>query len=205
MTEPNDLVYWEAYFLDRVKELKRIVKTPWGFAGACVLLEVLSNTVNGAGKRNLTSKEYIEFVEKWLPTYSSVGPKAFKYNKRRVKIKGSWRKKTLSRQMYYILRCGLVHNFSFVAGTQEIGNGASDRSIWMVSRKEAKDNGLKHLQNFTRTTPLPVVDDAAVFVGEDFLRDICDLIKEIFKEAATDTTLKSKIVHHLTERTPIGL
>ena len=54
-----------------------------------------------------------------------------------------------------------MHNLSFFAGNSEIANGATDRSIWMLTRKEADELGLKHLDPFEQVGP-PVVDDAAL-------------------------------------------
>ena len=105
-------------------------------------------------------------------------------------------------QMYCILRCGLVHNLSFVAGNSEIANGATDRSIWMLSRKEADELGLKHLDSFQQVGP-PVVEDAALFVAEDFLEDIENAIRDIFAKAKNDEVLRDNIAKHVSDRCPI--
>lgn len=193
-----DLNYWKQYFLDRVDELRAISGTPFGFAGTCILIEVLSRFTIGTGKGKSGRIDYEQFVSNWLPKkYSD-----FKYSKRVMPPGKDEMDKYLPTQMYCILRCGLVHNLSFVAGNSEIANGATDRSIWMLSRKGADELGLKHLDPFQQVGP-PVVEDAALFVAEDFLEDIENAIRSIFAKAESDEELKDNIAKHVSDRCPI--
>jgi hypothetical protein len=196
--EPSDFVYWKQYFIDRVDELRAIAGTPFGFAGACVLIEVLSRLTRGTGKGKSGRKDYEQFVSDWLPKkYSD-----FKYAKRVIPPGKEEQDKYLPTQMYCILRCGLVHNLSFVAGHSEIANGATDRSIWMLTREEAHGLGLNHLDPYEQNGP-PIVDDAALFVAEDFLDDIEVTVRDIFENAEHDEVLKGNIMKHLSDRCPI--
>lgn len=196
--ESSDLGNWKQYFIDRVDELRAIAGTPFGFVGACVLIEVLSRLTRGTGKGKSGRIDYEQFVSDWLPKkYSD-----FKYAKRVIPPGKEEQDKYLPTQMYCILRCGLVHNLSFVAGTSEIANGATDRSIWMLTREEAHGLGLNHLEPFEQKGP-PVVDDAALFVAEDFLDDIEATVRAIFEKAEHDEVLKVNIVKHLSDRCPI--
>lgn len=196
--EPSDFVYWKQYFIDRVDELRAIAGTPFGFAGACVLIEVLSRLTRGTGKGKSGRKDYEQFVSDWLPKkYSD-----FKYAKRVIPPGKEEQDKYLPTQMYCILRCGLVHNLSFVAGHSEIANGATDRSIWMLTREEAHRLGLNHLDPYQQNGP-PIVEDAALFVAEDFLDDIEVTVRDIFEKAEHDEVLKGNIMKHLSDRCPI--
>lgn len=198
----ENLDYWKAYFQDRVGELEPINGTVWGFVCACILLEVLTKLVNGKGTEKITRAEYERFIQDWLPaTYST-----FRYAKRvRIKTGGKTtvRDKSLPTQMYCILRCGVVHSYSFVAGELEIRNGGRSRSIWLTSRRGGTAVQA-HLSQFSRDTILPAIDDAAFFIAEDFLQDISDAIEAVFVKAATDPALRALILKHLREQRPIG-
>ena len=61
-----DLAYWKQYFLDRVDELRAIAGTPFGFTGACILVEVLTRLTRGTGKWKSGRKEYEQFDVDWL-------------------------------------------------------------------------------------------------------------------------------------------
>ncbi|MBL0184932.1 MAG: hypothetical protein IPP97_04270 [Candidatus Obscuribacter sp.] len=207
---PGDLPYWRQYFKDRVIELRAIQGTPWGFACAGTLLEVLGKLARGSGKNELGKAGYIKFIREWLPEYEQ-----FEYQQKTISTTKWNRKHTVKRierlpkslavQMYAILRCGLVHSFSFVANKQQRQTGGRDRSIWLTTRAEAAANGWNHLGNFSRTAPEPAIQDAAVFVAEDFLDDLDELIDAIFDKANTSSRQRARIVRHLTEQRPIGL
>jgi len=81
--------------------------------------------------------------------------------------------------MYYVMRCGLVHGFSLVVSSRELKNGARSRSITINSRMDAKADGMRHLDNFSRP---PEVIDAAYFVDEDLLDDLITAIKNLFRD-----------------------
>ena len=146
--------------------------------------------------------EYERFVEDWLPA----AYKNFSYAKR-IRVKTgttfSMRDKYLPTQMYCILRCGVVHSYSFVAGPTELGNGGRSRSIWLTSRRGGTASQ-GHLSRFARDTVLPEIEDAAFFVAEDFLQHISDAIDAIFQRATTDAALRGLIFKHLREQRPIG-
>lgn len=175
---------------------------------ACVILEVLVRMVNGRGAGDIQLKEYEKFARRWLPTYWS-----FVYRQKTVTItqhkKGGViikkrRRKSLPSQMYLILRCGLVHTFSFVASKKQFEKGGRTRSIWMVSQAEANAAGQAHLTRFSRTNPLPAVEDACYFVGERFIEDLVNAVDAIFDEATTNKKLRDNIEKHLNLQRPIG-
>jgi hypothetical protein len=66
---PDDLTYWRGYFKDRVRELRAIQSTPWGFCSASMLLEVLGKLARGTGKKKFGRVGYVAFVRYWLPQY----------------------------------------------------------------------------------------------------------------------------------------
>ncbi len=206
----NDLEYWEGYFKDRVLELRAIQGTPWGFAAATILLEVLAKLERGTGTGELGKARYIQFVITWMPQYE-----AFQYtqkfitttvwNKSKTRAKTKKKLKSLPVQMYAILRCGLVHSYSFVTNKEQRRTGGRNRSIWLTNREEALANNWKHLDNFSRTTPLPAIKDAAIFVAEEFLDDLDKVIEDLFAKARSSPRLAARIEQHLREQRPIGL
>jgi hypothetical protein len=159
----------EQYFKARAKEIQSILKdvSPWGFVCAAAFLDCLSKLVAGQdNKRN----GYKDFVKNYLarinPSYAS-----FQYES------GS---KDLPEQLYHVLRCGIVHQFSIVPDQQSLNSGGRLRSIVLCHRKESKRRNLPHLSSYSSEK----ISDAAVFVAEDFGRDLKDTVTFIFSSQA---------------------
>jgi len=159
----------EQYFKARVKEVQRILKyvSPWGFVCAAAFLDCLSKLVAGQDNKR---KGYKDFVKNYLarinPSYES-----FQYKS------GS---KDLPDQLYHVFRCGLVHQFSLVPDQQSLDSGGRLRSIVLCHRKESKRRNLQHLSRYSPGK----ISDAAVFVAEDFGKDLKNLVKLIFSSQA---------------------
>ena len=90
----------------------------WIFVGATTMIEYLAALKKG---ESAGPKDFIEFVRGYMPEYVQ-----FKYKrKHRLSKTGVGEKPRiltkadLPEQMYYILRCGLVHGFSLVPGPKE--------------------------------------------------------------------------------------
>jgi len=131
--------------------------------------------------------DYIAFIREYFPkAYSD-----FEYNtahrkpgtglkrKNGTRTKRELTRKDLPEQMYYILRCGLVHRFSLVPSPAELENGGRERSITIHSRDDSQRDGKKHLDNFSQP---PFVQDSAYFVDEDLLDDIIGVTKALFAD-----------------------
>lgn len=175
--------------------------TPWGFICACILIELLARMVNGIGRGKLTRQQYEAFVVEWMDDYGPQAEHPFKYNSTVVRLTNSSEppeaeEKSLATQMYCIMRSSMVHNLSLVAGDSELRSGGADYSIHLTDRKTAAAQGLRHLQN--------TGNDAAVFVGEDFLDDIGKVIDKVFAAAEVDDALKENMAKHLSIRTPVS-
>jgi hypothetical protein len=159
----------EQYFKARVKEVQRILKyvSPRGFVCAAAFLDCLSKLVAGQDNKR---KGYKDFVKNYLarinPSYES-----FQYKS------GS---KDLPDQLYHVFRCGLVHQFSLVPDQQSLDSGGRLRSIVLCHRKESKRRNLQHLSRYSPGK----ISDAAVFVAEDFGKDLKNLVKLIFSSQA---------------------
>lgn len=175
--------------------------TPWGFICACILIELLARMVNGIGRGKLTRQQYEAFVVEWMDAYGPQAEHPFKYNSTVVRLTNTSEppeaeEKSLATQMYCIMRSSMVHNLSLVAGDSELRSGGVDYSIHLIDRKTALAQGLKHLQNYD--------NDAAVFVGEDFLEDIGKVIDKVFAAAEADDALKANMASHLSSRIPVS-
>jgi len=172
----------EQYFKARAKEIQRLLKdrSPWGFVCAAAFLDCLSKLVAGKDdKRN----GYKTFVKNYLarvnPIYLS-----FRYKS------GA---KDLPDQLYHVLRCGIVHQFSLVPDEQSLKNGGRLRSIVLCHRKESKRRNLPHLSSYSSGKS----PDAAVFVAEDFAKDLMDTVRFIFSSQAK--TVNPEIVKNIEE------
>jgi hypothetical protein len=110
----------KAVFLDLLNSLESMPVNPWPFLCASALIEYLTKMVNGDGSG---AEKYKQFVSTYLarvnPLYNS-----FTY------IYGSPSpEQDLPRQMYHILRCGIVHSFSFIPDKQATDKGGRPRSV----------------------------------------------------------------------------
>lgn len=155
----------ERYFKARVKEVQRILKDgpPWGFLCAAAFLDCLSKLVAGQDNK---AKGYKHFVKDYLakinPAYAS-----FKYKNGAT---------NLPEQLYHVFRCGIIHSFSLVPDQQSLNSGGRSRSIVLCHRKESKRKHLPHLSRYSAGK----ISEAAVFVAEDFGKDLKKVVKLIF-------------------------
>ena len=165
----------ELYFKARAEEIYKMSSTgtPWEFLCASAFIEYLSKLVNGQDKGG---RGFKDFVEDYLGAIND------KY-RTFIYLNGS---RDLKEQMYHILRCGIVHAFSFIPDSASLKNGGRARSIVLCH----KNSGNTHLSNHTSAS----APDAAVFVAEDLAGDIKNLVEYIFNKAKTDTTLANNII-----------
>jgi hypothetical protein len=172
----------KAVFLDLLNSLESMPVNPWPFLCASALIDYLTKMVHGGESG---AEKYKQFVSTYLarvnPLYNS-----FTY------IYGSPSpKQDLPLQMYHILRCGIVHSFSFIPDNQAAAKGGRPRSVLIahegVHLSAYRDNG----------------QDAALFVLHDFVIDLKKVIEQIFLNAATDHQLRNNIEQHLQQNPPI--
>jgi hypothetical protein len=186
----NDLNYTRQYFLERAGELLNISGTPWCFAGGTCIIDYLSSMV--AGHRG-DRFDFIDFVRANMQRYAN-----FQYQAgHRRQLRNGTTDNTgqdLPEQMYYILRCGLLHRFSPIPTTREINNGGRPRSIVLTHRAGAEQ---AHLSNYANG----VITDAAHFVAEDFIDDIQNTVRIVFG----DRTNHVNILAYLNATPPIFL
>lgn len=174
----------EEYFAGRTQELLAACNdgTAWVFVFASTLVEYLAKLVNG---QNTTRQHYIQFIKDYMakirPEYAT-----FSYQN------GN---QDLPEQMYHILRCGIVHSFSFVPDQQAMNSGGRERSI-VLSHRTA---GRPHLSSYSSVK----APDAAIFVAEDFVEDIEKAIRHIFSDARSRADLKANIETWLSTHPPI--
>lgn len=169
----TDLPTSRQYLLERLDESKTVIGTPLGFVGVCIVLEVLVKAANGTGPRNLGEREYVNFIQDWMPErYAN-----FRYQS------GIH---DLPSQMYAVLRSGLVHGLSFIPLP---GRRGRDRSIWIEGHRSQSTQA--HLTQFSRP---PNVGDACYIVGEDFLDDVAACTRSLF--STIDPALQEKIQQH---------
>lgn len=155
---------------------------PWVFLTASAFIEYLAKLVRGY---NGGSSGYMNFIRIWMPEKY----RNFTYINQ---------KKDLPEQMYYILRCGIVHSFSFIPDNQSKERGGRDRAIVLTHRKN--NDGL-HLINYRGNNGNY---DSALFVAEDFVNDIIDTLEEVFNKAKTDKGLKNNIIQWVERHPPIA-
>lgn len=107
-------------------------------------------------------------------------------------------KKDLPEQMYYVLRCGIVHSFSLVPDKTSIGNGGRERSILLNHNKN--NDGYTHLKAYTENSY-----DSVVFTAETYATDIEKLVDMIFtKIVRQDSVVEKKIIKYWETHPPIS-
>ena len=173
MSDINKIRY---YFIKRIRELEQYSEdeTPWIFLCGSSFIEYL-------GK--LTGNDFISFIKKYLSEVNKLY-KEFKY------LNG---RQDLPKQMYYILRNGIIHRFSLFPIKSNTGRR---RSIVLAH----KSSGKKHLHNYHSNK----IDDACIFIAEEFINDIKKAIQLIFSNAQTNKNLMKQIIKHYTIYPPIS-
>jgi hypothetical protein len=178
----NKLEDIKNYFIARSDEIISLADRgdPWVFLCASAMIDYL--TIMATGNAGRTG--YISFVEKYL-SQVNILYKEFEYKNG---------KKDLPIQMYTILRCGIVHRFSFVPSEREIANGGRRRSILLAHEK----NGHTHFSTFREHNM-----DAVLLTAEQFSKDIKSVIELIFRLALNDENIKNNIINHIKSFLPI--
>ena len=142
------------------------------------MLEYLSKmSIDGAGLSG--ARVYIKFIEDYMP--QSYRNYQFDCGNR-----------DLPSQMYYVMRCGIVHSFSLVPNPSFSSAGGRKGSI-VISHKGT------HLTKFQYTKN----SDAVLFVFADLYADIKFALEEIFKRASSDNALMARITKFLKDNPTI--
>jgi hypothetical protein len=180
------------YFRARAAELQRTCAdgTPWVFLMSSAFLEYLAKLANGKDKSKQRRTGYKSFICEYL---AEVRPRYrdFEYKS------GT---KDLPTQMYHILRCGIVHNFSLVPGKEENSSRGRIRSIVLCHAKERDEKKWEHLMNYGTAE----INDAALFVAEDFTQDIEKVTELLLSKAKDDGSLRKNVEEWLENHPPIA-
>lgn len=175
----------EKYFLRRGEELICMSQggDPWVFLCAGAFLDCLSRMICG---KNLKREGYVRTIRTMMiPEYDN-----FTY------LSGD---RDLPLQMWHILRCGIIHDFSLFPDEGHNPKKGRERSIVLCHQKESQEKELPHLSAYSEG----VIFDAAVFVAEDFVEDVMDAVLKIFREAKEDSGLRNNIECWLKKHPPI--
>lgn len=178
-----------SYFLNRATELRRMCAhvDPWVFLASSAFLEYLAKLANG---KDVGREGYKDFILQYLAQVRPLYRDFTDMNGLR----------DLPVQMYHILRCGIVHSFSLIPDKMASSAGGRERSIILCHAKERDDNGWTHLMQYKS----PRVNDAALFVAEDFTVDIEKATHLLLCKARTDTALCGNIEAWLKNHPPIA-
>jgi hypothetical protein len=167
------------HFSDMLDKLPKMEASPWPFLCASAMLDYLSqmsiDRIPPSGAR-----VYIRFIEDYMPqSYRN--------------YQFDCGKQDLPYQMYYILRCGIVHSFSLVPDTR-FSAAADGRKGSIVIAHQGK-----HLSKFQYTKN----PDAVLFLFDQFHADIKSALEAVFKRAQSDPLLMVRITKFLKDNPPI--
>lgn len=170
------------YFIGRCDEIISMSTRgdAWIFLCGAAMIDYLIHMATGKSGR----VAYIDFVDTYF--------KKININYQDFEYKNG--KKDLPTQMYVILRCGIVHKFSFVPDSQQNSNDGRLRSILIAH----ENNGNTHLEAYTKNGM-----DSVIFTAEQFSKDIKAVVELIFNKAAADLTLENNIRTYTTNYPPI--
>ncbi len=190
-----NIVEAEKYFLDRAQELNEMCTdgSPWVFLCASAFLEVLAKMIEGGSEASKTGDCYKDFIRECMPNQYGT----FDFSPSSISKEES---ASLPDLMWHVLRNGIVHSFSLFPDEYGIRKGIKlERTIALCHRKEAEENGLRHLSLYFGTG----TSGAVLFVAEDFVADITSVVGEIFRRAKDDPALKKNIENWLRDHPPI--
>ncbi|HTW93971.1 MAG TPA: hypothetical protein VMD30_04195 [Tepidisphaeraceae bacterium] len=178
---PKELDAAEKYFADMIPSLFRIAcdGSPWVFLCGTALIEYLSKLAYGQDG----GRYFIQFVKDFMsPRYRN-----FCFDS------GS---KDLPEQMYYVLRCGVVHSFSLFPNEQGANKGGRERSIGL-----SHDTAEGHIKMVKKTPNAP---DTCCLNAFEFVADIAASMRELFERAKFDPTLAQNITIWVSAHPPIA-
>jgi len=168
----------EQYFADLVEVLNKMCQydqSPWVFVCASTMIEYLSKL--RYGRAGIAG--YLDFINSYMPA----SYRSFTY-------KSGVR--DLPAQMYYVLRCGIVHSFSLVPDQTSASNGGRIRSI-ALSHDEL------HLSSFSSVK----APDACCLRADTFITDLKEAIKKLFEDARNTPRLRPRVETRLNAHPPI--
>lgn len=179
-----NLIQSEQYFKDRCNEISRMCQCgdPWVFLCAATMIEYLTKMVFGKGGR-------ISY-EKFISTYFG------RINRMYIEFEYTCGRQDLPLQMYLILRCGFVHQFSLIPSGKELGNGARKQSI--ILAHEMNGHKGEHLTHYTKNG-----FDSVIFTAEQFTTDLSNVVDLLFRDARTDMLLQSSLIKQIDNQPPI--
>lgn len=190
MLEPREKI--EAAIENLMYPLPRIceIDSPFGFLCLAAMIDYFATAAyrppSGKGKGSGADR-YTRFVVEFMPRYA-----AFRYRDPTIK---------LPEQMYFLLRCGLVHSFSLVPGEREKDNGARKRSIVLGHQINAK--GRPHLDHYSQSKGI-IVRDAAYFLCEEFCTDTMQAVRDLLSETGPGEKYWPRVQAHFSAFPPIG-
>ena len=172
----------QQHFLEMLKMLPKMEASPWPYLCASAMLDYLARmTIDRASLATAgDAAVYIRFIEDYMPPQY----KNFRF---------SCGKCDLPYQMYYVLRCGIVHSFSLVP----------DRRFRSARDGRAGSIVISHTSNHLSPFKYPSNQDAVLFSLTRFCTDIELSIERAFYSAASDVALTARIESFLADNPPI--
>jgi hypothetical protein len=172
----------EKYFTAMIPDLSKMCcdGSPMVFLCGTAVVEYLSNLAYGCGGRG----NFIKFIKEYMPA----SYKEFTY---------ACGKQDLPEQMYYVLRCGIVHKFSLIPDDQGKGNGGRDCSIAL-----SHDTRDGHVQNIPCTKR--GARDSCCLNAYEFVADLSSAMRKLFKAAKSNPDVRKNIRKWLKKHPPIA-
>lgn len=172
------------YFKERISEIIDLANRgdPWVFLCCSSFIDYL---VRATYDKRANASDYKEFIKDYLCSID-MRYKDFQYQS------GT---KDLPDQMYHILRCGIIHNFSLIPDSSSLRKGGRERSILLAHNR----NGATHFKPITENG-----FDSVIFTAESFATDLKRLVEKIFTEiVVNDSAIETNIKSWWTKFTPI--
>jgi hypothetical protein len=170
----------EKYFTAMIPGLGKMCcdGSPWVFLCGTTIIEYLSKLAYGPGGR----ANFIKFIKEYMPpSYNE-----FQYTSGQP---------DLPEQMYHVLRCGIVHNFSLVPDKRGNENGGRDRSIALSH--DTRDGHIRSVKTKRAA-------DACCLNAFEFVTDLASAMRKLFESAKGNAKLRNAITNWLKQCPPIA-
>jgi hypothetical protein len=173
--KPMTIDQAKTHFAAMLKQLRNMEPSPWPFLCAAAMLEYLAKMTTISGR-----ERYIQFIKAYM-----------KSEYRDFRFKDG--KQNLPEQIYYVLRCGLVHSFSLTP----------DVAYFRVGRNESIIIAYEGHHLFACVGEGSHYTDAVCLVFKDFVDDIEAALNKLFGDAQKNPKLLASICAHLKSNPPV--
>lgn len=209
----QDIQAIDRYLKARLDELDSLAQRgdPWVFGACCTFIEMLAKREKECNNNSMDGPRFKNFVKIYLmpsnPLYQDaekeLKTEATK-NQNATKQSGKEQAKRddpeIAKNLWHILRCGVVHSFSMKTNDGEF-------KIFLGHRKNSESCSSRHLQVINVKDKVKNEDKtykALLIMAEDFVEDLRKCTQSIIKKAKKDPSFCRNLEEKFQDNPPFG-